>query len=61
MFIYLLYPKDSFKVSPYGFEDRSKRTLFSSLTYYSVLEVFVKIFLLVILLLPLRDRSASVL
>jgi len=54
MFAYLLRPED-------GFEDRSKRTLFSSLICFSVLEVFIKIFLLVILLLPFRNQSASVL
>ena len=61
MFIYLFLPKDSFKISPHGFKDRSKRTLFSSPAYYSVLEVFIKILLLVIVLLPFRDRSPSVL
>ena len=61
MFTYLLRPKDGFKVGLYGFEDRFKRILFSSPTCYSVLEVFIKIFLLVILLFPLHDRSVSVL
>ena len=61
MFMHLLRPKDGFKVSPYGFKDYFKRMLFSSPACYNVLEVFIKIFLLVILLLPLRNWSVSVL
>jgi len=61
VFAYLLYPKDSFEINPCSIKDRSERTLFNSLTYHSVLEFFMKIFLLVILLLPLYDRFVSVL
>ena len=61
MFTYLLCLKDGFKVSFYSFKDRSERILFSSPTYYSILHVFIKILLLVILLLYLYNRSVSVL
>jgi len=61
VFIYLLYLKDSFEVSSYSFKDRSKRTFFRFLTYYNVLEVFIKIFLLVILLFPFYNQSINVL